>query len=64
MVDNTNVQAWEFRHYRMLAEEFGFDVEVVEVGDRTPEACRLYAARNTHGVPLVAIESMAARWEP
>jgi predicted kinase len=63
VVDNTNTQAWEARDYRQMARDLGYKVEVVEVGERTPEAIELYAERNTHGVPKAAIERMAARWE-
>jgi predicted kinase len=63
VIDNTNVCRWEFAIYQVLAEVFGYDVEIVVVGKITPEACVEYSIRNVHNVPLDVIQDMAERWE-
>jgi predicted kinase len=64
IVDNTMTQGWEAREYVRAATFHGYRVQFVE--PRTPwgrDAAEC-AARNSHGVPLAAIEGMLARWEP
>ena len=62
-IDNTNVQRWEFKLYLTIAEIFGYEVEEVVVGGYSVQDVVVYANRNIHGVPLVALQAMAARWE-
>lgn len=64
IVDNTMTQGWEAREYVRAAAKHGYAVQFVE--SRTPWArdAAECARRNTHGVPLAAIEGMLARWEP
>lgn len=63
IVDNTNTQEWEYAPYREMAERFNYDFETVVVGDLDENSLKLYANRNTHGVPLEAIKRMANRFE-
>lgn len=63
IVDNTNSTAWEARGYVRGAKRHGYAVQFVEPHTewaKNPEEC---ARRNTHGVPLQAIQKMLARWE-
>lgn len=60
-IDNTNTQKWEYEDYLHMAAKYGYDVVVHVVGNTTD--LELYAKRNTHGVPLTALQRMAARWE-
>jgi predicted kinase len=60
VVDNTNIQLWEMKPYVELAMAHGYDVAFNESFGATVEEC---AKRNTHGVPLEAIERMAHRLE-
>lgn len=63
VLDNTNTQRWEFQPYIDMADEYGYEVEIIRVGDFDPASLELYAKRNSHGVPLEAIKRMASRWE-
>jgi predicted kinase len=56
VIDNTNIRAWEISPYVLLAQSFGYDVEILQVNAEVHTA----HARNTHGVPYKAIEAMAA----
>ena len=60
ILDNTNTQKWEYEKYQKLAEEMGYEVEIVKVPHIDPV---LASKRNTHGVPEDAIRRMLARWE-
>ena len=62
VIDNTNTMKWEYEEYEKMAESFGFMVQVISI-DWDANAIPLYAERNTHGVPVEAIERMVARWE-
>jgi predicted ABC-type ATPase len=57
IVDNTNISGWEIAPYYRYAEVMGYDVSITKLIVR-PEVC---AARNVHGVPAKAVESMAKR---
>lgn len=63
IVDNTNTQRWEIKPYIDLAIQHGYTVEEKIVGKFDSESIAIYAQRNTHGVPLEAIQRMAARFE-
>lgn len=62
VIDNTNTQHWEYEKYVEAAKENGFMVQIISV-DWKREDIPLYAERNSHGVPLEAIQRMADRWE-
>jgi len=63
IVDNTNTTKWEFARYLEMAKFYHYEIEIVSVGERTPEAIQTYFNRNIHCVPLEAIQRMANRWE-
>lgn len=63
IVDNTNTRRWEMKPYIDLAIQHGYTVEEKIVGKFDSESIAIYAQRNTHGVPLEAIQRMAARFE-
>tara|TARA_B100000287_G_C20159969_1_gene593771 strand:+ start:57 stop:551 length:495 start_codon:yes stop_codon:yes gene_type:complete len=62
IIDNTNVQHWEYEPYAKAAKEAGWDVQVIAL-DWNESDIPLYAMRNKHGVPEEAIRRMADRWE-
>ncbi len=62
VVHNTFTQRWEMEPYLEAAASMGLKVGVVSVFDGGCSDEEL-AERNTHGVPLVAIEGMRERWE-
>ena len=62
VIDNTNTQHWEYEKYVEAAKENGFMVQIISV-DWKQEDIPLYAERNSHGVPVEAIQRMADRWE-
>lgn len=60
IVDNTNLRAEHREPYILLAKALGYEVEMPVVGEFTEEACKEYAGRNVHGVPLEGLRRMAA----
>jgi len=62
IIDNTNIQPWEYEEYEIMAKSFGFMVQVISVAWDAKDI-PLYAERNSHGVPEEAIRRMADRWE-
>lgn len=66
VVDNTNVQRWEYMPYVSVAEAMGAEVELIHVyppGGNKHEWIDVCAKRNSHGVPRKSIEAMINRWE-
>ena len=67
IVDNTNVQRWEFENYRLAGILAGYSVSVLSAHgpakNLTIQDLRFFTNRNTHGVPFAAICAMAQRWE-
>lgn len=63
IVDNTNTTRKEVRPYIMLAQYFGYSVEIMEPDNPDRFNVDLCFIRNTHGVPLVAIQRMKDRWQ-
>jgi tRNA uridine 5-carbamoylmethylation protein Kti12 len=61
IVDNTNTQKWEYAAYLNMAEMHGYQVGICSMPHPSVEVA---VARNTHGVPEVAIRRMLDRWEP
>lgn len=64
IIDNTNIQHWQFAPYLELAAKFGYETEVAEPPTSwawdTVECWR----RNTHLVPLETIVRMKEQYEP
>ena len=61
VVDNTNIKHWEYENYVLLAEQLGYEVEII-VTDMS-ESAEVYHERNTHGVPLEVIKRMIQHYE-
>lgn len=61
IVDNTNLRGRDRNKYASLAEDSGYEVRMVVIGEFTDAAAKIYANRNTHGVPLDTIMRMAAK---
>lgn len=61
IIDNTNLQKWEFHTYVKIGEEFGYTAVIhnVSYGDLTPEEL---AERNKHGVPVDIINRMITKF--
>lgn len=64
IVDNTNTQAWEMKAYVQKAKELEYDIELVEAS-KAPWAwdVKECANKNTHKVPLDAIQRMFNRFQ-
>ena len=62
IIDNTNVQQWEYQPYIEAAEKYEWDVQIIAL-DWNEHDIPLYAKRTKHGVPEEAIRRMADRWE-
>jgi predicted kinase len=63
VVDNTNIQRWEWENYRLIADLMGYEVEIIEFMPTTISDIKVIAARNAHGVPLSVIASQVLRFE-
>ena len=61
IVDNTNTYKWEYENYVLLAEELGYEVEII-ITDMSKSA-EVYHERNTHDAPLEVIERMLREFE-
>lgn len=64
VVDNTNVKAWEAKFYVEEALKHGYRVEIKEPDTPWKFNAEELAKRNTHNIPLAAIESKLRKWEP
>lgn len=63
VVDNTNTRAYEMKQYVLLAQKYDYAVEIhTPATDWAWDASQL-ASKNTHGVPLDAIQKMHDRFE-
>ncbi len=60
--DNTNTQVWEYENYVRAAEAADYQVVFVVLKPSMNDA-QVYADRNTHGVPLEAIQRQISRFE-
>lgn len=63
IVDNTNIIRSHRKIYADLAADAGYSSRCEVVGGFTPAECEVYAARNSHGVPLEVILKMAKKFE-
>ncbi len=61
VVDNTNINKWEYENYIFLAGSV-YDVTIVEM-PFDPELVEVYCERNTHGVPLESLQRMIDNYE-
>jgi len=63
-VDNTHIKKWEYANYRFLAEQCGYEVEIVEFRAETVADIAICAGRNSHRVPQEIVWRMAMEFEP
>lgn len=65
IIDNTNVTKWEMRPYVRAANDHAYDVRIMEPLTEwwTGRDLNVMFEKNTHHVPLFALEKMASRWE-
>jgi hypothetical protein len=76
VIDNTNSQHWEYRHYELIAKKFGYEVGIYETGiagthfdERKihnvvdKQRLKVWFERQQHGVSLDIILKMWWRWE-
>lgn len=65
IVDNTNIQQWEYAPYVEAAKKAGYNVTYVEFDPSNLSDAELkqLAKRNTHNVPEAVIRQMKSRWE-
>ena len=59
IVDNTNTAKGDIDPYMLMASEFGYDAQIIEVACDTETS----VTRNIHAVPRETIEKMAHRME-
>lgn len=67
IIDNTNIQRWQYQKYIDAAEEYGYDVEfeTFDPTDYSEEFIKELAERQkkTHHVPEHVILDMLKNWE-
>ncbi|WIA13545.1 hypothetical protein OEZ85_007116 [Tetradesmus obliquus] len=63
IVDNTNILRQYYERYEEEAEEQGYKVQIEVIGEFSPSAARVYAARNVHGVPYEKVMQMLEQWQ-
>ncbi len=63
VVDNTNTMEWEFAPYLVMAEDYGYEVEVREPATAWAKDAQSCADKTVHGVPLEVIEAQLERFE-
>lgn len=61
-ISNTNVCKWEYGMYELMADHFGYEVQIFSIYDGGCSDEELHE-RNAHGVPLASIKAMRQRWE-
>jgi predicted kinase len=64
IIDNTNIQHWEYELYTFFAHHFDYEVSIKTIGSTSNvEKIKEYVKRNIHGVDIERILAMAVRWE-
>ena len=63
IVDNTNIELWEYRNYKLAAKLLGYPVRVVEIACDSEQAARRMQQRNAHRVPPFAQANMLQRFQ-
>jgi len=63
IVDNTNVEVWEYRNYKLAAKLMGYPVRVVEIACDSEQSARRMQQRNSHRVPPFAQTNMLQRFQ-
>jgi len=64
VVDNTNIEIWEYTNYELLAKFSGRQVEIVEIMPATIDDLRESIRRNEHSVPSLTVAGMTLRFQP
>jgi len=62
IVDNTNVEHWQYAEYKKLAEDNGYQVHIIDLFDGGFTDEQLFK-RNKHGVPLAGLKAMREGYE-
>ena len=63
IVDNTNIELWEYRNYKLAAKLLGYPVRVFELLCESETVAKRMHDRNSHRVPLVAHLAMFRRFQ-
>jgi len=63
ILDNTNIQKWNYRKYIELANKYGYKVKETIVGSLDVTMAEEYARRNVHGVSYKKVVKMMERFE-
>ena len=63
VVDNTNSRVREYASYVKLAEEYEYQLIIIELHTHAQEQLDEWAERGTHSVPQSALRRMLSRWE-
>src|SRR5690606_11001224 len=62
--DNTNTRKWAYDYYGKVAEQYGYQVHILIVGNpQDPAHVEEGVKRNIHGVPAEAIRRRSDRFE-
>lgn len=62
IIDNTNIEAWECKVYVHLAQQYGYQVQLIPI--QVQNTAEELAQKNKHGVPAEAIQKMIDKYDP
>merc|ERR1739838_428275 len=63
IIDNTNMEIWEFKPYIKMGLDLGYEIEVLEPDTPWKLTPKILAEKNTHGVPKQKIVQMKSRYQ-
>ncbi|CAL4228676.1 unnamed protein product, partial [Meganyctiphanes norvegica] len=63
VIDNTNMEIWEFKPYIKMGLDLGFDIDILEPDTPWKLTPKILAEKNTHGVPKQKIIQMKSRYQ-
>lgn len=67
VIDNTNVQKWQYEKYINAAKEYGYEVEIVAIDPTNYSESDIHELaerqKRTHNVPKEVIVDMLNKWE-
>jgi len=63
VVDNTCSREWEYKNYLRIARMHGYTVQIIEITCQHRTMAKVFASRNSHGVPEDVVVGMFERWE-
>lgn len=64
IIDNTNIQAWNYKSYLRLSKEHHYTPLILEPQTPWAKNTKLLAKKNSHGVPKETLDQRLKKFEP